>query len=199
MRTSNSFPVRAASHSSRRGSALLTVLWLMTVMPGALAGGPATTTEPPGLMASGRGDYSLFFAPSQPYSFLEMLTVSPIGEGRSSGLGRGAVSDPSPYYAAGMDLTDHDSFPDKSRSYLFSFENGDRGNRYVGLARLDRFDAGQTGRMPLDEYRAELMIGYSVPRSGSILFGKGVQMESPGNTSLKVLDDGWRFKFIKTF
>lgn len=98
-----------------------------------------------------------------------------------------------------MDMPGHGSFPDNSKSYLFSFENLNQDNRYLGLARIDRFDTGQTGRIPLDQYRGELMIGYSVTSSGSILFGKGMQMESPGNTSFKLMDDGWRFKFIKTF
>ncbi|MGD0231673.1 MAG: hypothetical protein ABSC19_15195 [Syntrophorhabdales bacterium] len=174
-------------------------MWLITLPPCVLAGGPATTLGMPGQATSGLGDYGLPFAPVQPSSFLELLTVSPIGEGRSAGLGRGVLSGPSPYYAAGMDVLDHDSFPYNSKSYLFSFKNLDQDNRYVGLARLDRFDTGQTGRITLDEYRAELMIGYKVTSSGSILFGKGMQVEWPGSTSFKLLDDGWRFKFIKTF
>ncbi len=181
------------------GFCLLTVMWFITLPPCALAGGPVTIEGMPGQTTSGGGDYSLLFAPVQPFSFLELLTVSPIGEGLSAGLGRGPVSNPSQHYAAGMDMPGHGSFPDNSKSYLFSFENLNQDNRYLGLARIDRFDTGQTGRIPLDQYRGELMIGYSVTSSGSILFGKGMQMESPGNTSFKLMDDGWRFKFIKTF
>jgi hypothetical protein len=34
---------------------------------------------------------------------------------------------------------------------------------------------------------------------GSIFFGKGLQLESPGDTSVRFQDDGWRFKFVKKF
>ncbi len=185
--------------TARIGVWLLTVMWLITLPPCALAGGPLSTEWTPGQTTPGRGDYSLLFAPVQPFGFPDLLTVSSIGEGRSPGLGRGAVSAPSAYYAAGMGVPDPDLSMDKSKSYLFSLRNPDQDNRYLGLARFDRFDPGQTGRTPFDEYRAELMIGYSVTSSGSILFGKGMQMECPGTASFKLLDDGWRFKFIKTF
>ncbi len=69
---------------------------------------------------------------------------------------------------------------------------------YVGLAWIDRSDPNQTNRMYTDDYKAELMIGYSVP-GVSILFGKGMQLERPGDTSLKLQDDGWRLKFITKF
>jgi hypothetical protein len=98
-----------------------------------------------------------------------------------------------------MGLLDYGSLPDKSESYLFSFENVKQDNRYVGFAWLDRFDTGQTGKMFPDEYQAELMIGYSVMSFGSILFGKGMQVERPGDTSLRLQDDGWRFRFITKF
>ena len=108
------------------------------------------------------------------------------------------MSDPSPYHAAGMDLLNRGSYPDKSKSYLFSLENVKQDNPYVGLARIDRSDSSQASRMCFEDYKAELMIGYNVP-GGSFLFGKSMQLERPGDSSVKVLDDGWRFKFIKKF
>ena len=186
--------------TARTGLCLLAMMWwLLAPLSGAFAGAPAPAEAIPGQTSSGGDNNSLLSAPVRSLGFLELLTVSPIGEGRFVGLGRSAVSDPSTYCAAGTDALDHGSFPDKSTSYLFSLENAGQDNRYVGLAWLDRFDATQTSRISSDEYRAELMIGYRVTSLGSILFGKGMEVERPGDTSLKLLDDGWRLKFVKKF
>jgi len=89
--------------------------------------------------------------------------------------------------------------PDKEKSYLFSFEKGEHESPYVGLARIDRLDIMDPSRMSLGEYGAEFMIGYKVTSLGSLLFGKGMQVERPGETSVRLQDDGWRFKFVTKF
>ena len=89
--------------------------------------------------------------------------------------------------------------PDKEKSYLFSFEKGEYESPYVGLARIDRLDIMDPSRMSLGEYGAEFMIGYKVTSLGSLLFGKGMQVERPGETSVRLQDDGWRFKFVTKF
>ena len=181
------------------GFCFVVAIWVLAPAAGAFAASfvfekasvDQTTSEPV--------DYSLLSGAAQPFSFLDSLTVSSVGENRPAGLGKNSVSDPSPYNVAGMDLLNSGSLPDRSASYLFSFDKIAQENPYVGLARFDRFDVGQTGRLSFDEYRAEFMIGYNLASVGSILFGKGMQVERPGDTSLKLLDDGWRFKFIKKF
>lgn len=175
---------------------LLSLVWLLMPVPGALAGALTTDESPPYCAPEpGRNDFSLLFPPGQRFSFLDLLTVSPIGETRSVGLA--AVSGPPSL--VGKDKPDGGSFPDKSKSYLFSFENTGQDNHYVGFAWFDRQDIGQTSKMYADEYKAELMVGYSVTNLCSVLFGKGMQLDRPGDTSLKVQDDGWRLKFIKKF
>jgi hypothetical protein len=180
------------------GQCLLAALLLFVPLSGVLAGELVNAKGPAGNPVSARGDYSLLFAPPQPPGFLDSLTVSPVGEIRSPGRGKSAVSNPSPYHSAGMNLLDQNFSSDRSRSYLLTVENSGRDNPYVGLARIDRGDASQTNRMRFDDYRAELMVGYSLV-GGSILFGKGMQMERPGDSSFRLLDDGWRLKFIKKF
>jgi hypothetical protein len=57
----------------------------------------------------------------------------------------------------------------------------------------------QVSRTSPSEYGAEFMLGYKVTTLGSIFFGKGLQLESPGDTSVRFQDDGWRFKFVEKF
>jgi hypothetical protein len=96
-------------------------------------------------------------------------------------------------------MPDSGAFPVKSKSYLFSLENGRQDNRYVGFAWLDRVDTGEANRMYANDLRAELMVGYSLTGLSSILFGRGMQLERPGLSTIRLQDDGWRFKFIKKF
>ncbi len=103
------------------------------------------------------------------------------------------------YRGLGASPADKDFLADKRRSYLFSFDNGGNENPYIGLARIDRLDLMQINRTSPNEYGAEFMIGYKVTSLASILFGKGLQLESPGDTSIRFQDDGWRFKFVKKF
>ncbi len=106
---------------------------------------------------------------------------------------------PWPYRGLAASPADKDFLADKRKSYLFSFDNGGNENRYIGLARIDRLDLMQPSRTSPHEYGAEFMIGYKVTSLGSIFFGKGLQLESPGVTSVRFQDDGWRFKFVKEF
>lgn len=183
---------------------LLAAAWLLAPVPAVFpgsAGPPATGVSAPagrtdqattpGRRTPARGNYSLL-APVSPFSFFDLLTVSPIGETRAVGPGRATPSSPS----GGNDFG---FFPTKSTSYLFSTENAHPDNRYVGFAWLDRFDLGQASRMYANELRAELMVGYSLTGLSSILFGMGMQLERPGVSTIRFQDDGWRFKFIKKF
>ena len=106
-------------------------------------------------------------------------------------------ADPSPNRAAGLDLLNQ-ACPAKPNSYLFSFENPGQDNPVVGLAKIDHSDTGQKGRIFYDQYNTELMVGCNIP-GGSVLFGKGLQVQRPGDTTFKLSDDGWRLKFIRKF
>ncbi len=106
---------------------------------------------------------------------------------------------PFPYRGSAIDPIDSGSLPNGHKSYLFSFENGEHDSPYIGLARIDRLDVMQCNRTSPNEYGAEFMVGFKVTSLASLLFGKGMQMQSPGDTSVKLQDDGWRFKFVKKF
>jgi hypothetical protein len=171
----------------------LAIVWLFTPAFRTFAGTTAADQGAgSGRPVSAQGDYRPH-APAQPTGFLDLLTISPIGETRPVAPGRVTRSVPS----GAKD--DFGFFPNRSRSYLFSLENYHQDNRYVGFAWLDRFDSGQTSKMYANELRAELMIGYSLTTFSSVLFGMGMQFERPGVSAIRFQDDGWRFKFIKKF
>ena len=137
---------------------------------------------------------------SQPQGFglLDNLTVSPLLESRYATTGPAGVL-PFPYYGSAVSAADRVFLADKPKSYLFSFDNGGNDSRYIGLARIDRLGVMESNKTLSSEYGAELMIGYKVTSLWSVLFGKGMQLESPGDTSVRFQDDGWRFKFVKKF
>jgi hypothetical protein len=153
--------------------------------------GEAVQSAPPGAQGGPASP-----AQPQPFSLLDSLTVSPIQESRYATSGSAGTI---PYHGLAASPTDKDFLADKPKSYLFSFDNGGNENRYIGLARIDRLDLMQVNRTSPNEYGAEFMIGYKVTSLGSIFFGKGLQLESPGDTSVRFQDDGWRFKFVKKF
>jgi hypothetical protein len=153
--------------------------------------GEAVQSAPPGAQGGPASP-----AQPQPFSLLDSLTVSPIQESRYATSGSAGAM---PYRGLAASPTDKDFLADKPKSYLFSFDNGGNENRYIGLARIDRLDLMQVNRTSPNEYGAEFMIGYKVTSLGSIFFGKGLQLESPGDTSVRFQDDGWRFKFVKKF
>jgi hypothetical protein len=88
---------------------------------------------------------------------------------------------------------------DKHASYLFSLAGKKSGDPLVGLAKVDRVDIVQFGNAIQYDYRAEFMVGYKAGSVGSILFGMAMQFERPGETSFRLLDDGWRLKLLKRF
>ncbi|OPY70896.1 MAG: hypothetical protein A4E57_00211 [Syntrophorhabdaceae bacterium PtaU1.Bin034] len=136
---------------------------------------------------------------AKPFSFLGPVGISPDLTDRHMLLGdRSATSLPYGKTIA-VDPVEGRSFYDKSKSYLFAFENGTGNDPMVGLAKIQRVETSQSGRLAPGEYRAEFMIGYNVASLGSILFGRGMQLERPGDTTLKLQDDGWRFRLIKRF
>ena len=139
-------------------------------------------------------------SPSQPqgFSLLDSLIVSPLLESRYATTGPAGVL-PFPYYGSAVSAADRVFLADKPKSYLFSFDNGGNDSRYIGLARIDRLGVMESNKTLSSEYGAELMIGYKVTSLWSVLFGKGMQLESPGDTSVRFQDDGWRFKFVKKF
>ena len=139
-------------------------------------------------------------SPSQPqgFSLLDSLIVSPLLESRYATAGPAGVL-PFPYYGSAASTADKVFLADKPKSYLFSFDNGGNDSRYIGLARIDRLGVMESNKTLSNEYGAELMIGYKVTSLWSVLFGKGMQLESPGDTSVRFQDDGWRFKFVKKF
>jgi hypothetical protein len=175
-------------------------LWVLAVM---LLFGPfsrsfaegAQVAEENGITEPVPNNYSLLFAPAKPSGVSDLLTISPVNaKGQTGAPG----ADPSPNRAAGLDLLSQ-ACQTKPTSYLFSLENLRQGTTpYVGLAMIDHSDTGQKGRTFYDQYNTELMVGCNVP-GGSVLFGKGMQVQRPGDTSFKLNDDGWRLRFITKF
>ena len=154
-------------------------------------GSPVSSSQPQGFS-------SVEFSQPQGLSLLDSVTVSPLLESRYAATGPAGVL-PSPYYGSGASAADKVFVADKPKSYLFSFDNGGNDSRYIGLARIDRLGVMESNKSLSNEYGAELMIGYKVTSLWSVLFGKGMQLESPGDTSVHFQDDGWRFKFVKKF
>ena len=178
---------------------VLAVVFLLLPISGAFAGGTTGNLgDTAGQTTSGGNGYSLLPAPARPQSLPDLFTISPIGGNGSAKVGC-ATADPSPNHVAGLDLLNRNPSQDTTKSYLFSFENTGQDNPYVGLAKIGHDDTGQKGRLYYDQYNTELMIGCNVGDGGSLLFGKGMQLERPSDTSLKFNDDGWRLKFIKKF
>ena len=144
------------------------------------------------------GGFPVLARPARPFTFLDALSVSSIGESgyglSGEGVPRSAAS-----RAAAEDLSGSGPFSNGPRSYLFSFEKGDATLPFIGLGRVDRLDLTQASTISSNEYHAELMIGYKVTASDGILFGRSMQLDRPGDTSLRFQDEGWLLKFIKSF
>ncbi len=87
-------------------------------------------------------------------------------------------------------------------SYFLSFSDPDKENSYVGLANIGGKNRTELNRLYQDNNNldTELLVGYQWSGIGSILFGRAMQLhESPGENYGRVMDMGWRFKFLKTF
>jgi hypothetical protein len=124
-----------------------------------------------------------------PFSFLEPQPATSLPATSSLFLGSDLLA---------IDRLPDQAFSEKSRSYLFSLEKG-TGEPYVGMAKLHRVDVNELKTMSIGEYRAEFMVGYSIPSFGNILVGKGMQYERPGDALPRLQDGGWRLRFLKKF
>ncbi len=102
-------------------------------------------------------------------------------------------------YRISVDPVEVPAAQDKHASYLFSLTDKSSFDPLVGLAKVDRVDMVQFSRLTPNEYRAEFMVGYNASSLGSLLFGRAMQFDRPGEARLKLSDDGWRLKFLKRF
>lgn len=102
-------------------------------------------------------------------------------------------------YRISVDPVEVQAGRDKPPSYLFSLTDRNSADPLVGLARVDRVDIVELRKVTQNEYRAEIMVGYNMSSVGSILFGRAMQVERPGEARLRLLDDGWRLKLLKRF
>ncbi len=102
-------------------------------------------------------------------------------------------------YRISVDPVEARAGQDKCPSYLFSVAGTNSVDPLVGLAKVDRVDIVQFSKVTQNEYRAEFMVGYNMSSVGSILFGRAMQFERPGEARLRLLDEGWRLKLLKRF
>lgn len=170
----------------------------LLVSPGQGAAPPAPPEEAVQSAATRAQGGPVSFSQPQGFGLLDFLTVSPLLESRYATSGPAGII-PFPYHGLAGNGADKDFLADMPKSYLFSLDNGGNDNRFIGLARIDRLGLMESNKTSPNEYGAELMIGYKVTSLWSVLFGKGMQLESPGDTSIRYQDDGWRFKFVKKF
>ena len=87
-----------------------------------------------------------------------------------------------------------------SRSYLLSLSDQDKANTPVGLANIANEDKQDIQNGYRKNLNTELLVGYQWGGFGSLLFGRGLQLDREGDTSFGHVNDmGWRLKFMKTF
>jgi hypothetical protein len=86
-----------------------------------------------------------------------------------------------------------------TRSYLLSLSDQDKVNTPVGLANIADEEKVEIQNGYHKNVNTELLVGYQWGGFGSILFGRGLQLEREGDTLSHVNDMGWRLKFMKTF
>ncbi len=86
-----------------------------------------------------------------------------------------------------------------TRSYFLSLSDKDKVNTPVGLANISNEEKLEIQNGYHKNVNTELLVGYQWGGFGSILFGRGLQLEREGDTLSHVNDMGWRLKFMKTF
>ena len=86
-----------------------------------------------------------------------------------------------------------------ARSYLLSLSDQEKVNTPVGLANIADEEKVEIQNGYHKNVNTELLVGYQWGGVGSILFGRGLQLEREGDTFSRVNDMGWRLKFMKTF
>jgi hypothetical protein len=131
------------------------------------------------------------------YPFLDM-SIMPFGDSSVSSLSETSV-EPMLYVNRLNDWAPNDRQKERPASFLLSLRNGDGTEPYVGFARIEKVDVMELKKMSEGEYRAEFMVGYDLLNLGSILFGRGVQLERPADALFRFQDNGWRIQFIKRF